>query len=92
MGFVTSHAAGTARAVGRDGEVLLEYDLSVAARVRAATYDASGRLVGTVEAGVQQPGRHSLGWSGGSGRIGAGTYFVLLSMGSEQARLKAVVH
>jgi hypothetical protein len=41
----------------------------------------------------QQAGTHRLSWNrDGDGRkLSAGAYFVLLDMGAEQARLKAVV-
>ena len=41
----------------------------------------------------QQPGTHRLSWtSDGNGlKLSPGAYFVLLDMGKEQARLKAVV-
>jgi hypothetical protein len=41
----------------------------------------------------QQPGTHRLGWTHDNEgrRLSAGTYFVLLEAGTEQARLKVVV-
>jgi hypothetical protein len=76
----------------RDG-VEVEYQLPAAAHVRASLHDALGRRVGTLDAGKQNPGMHRLGWnSSPEGRkLSAGAYFVLLDMGKEQARLKAVV-
>jgi hypothetical protein len=76
----------------RDG-VEVEYQLPAAAHVRAVLHDALGRRVGTLDAGVQKAGTHRLGWnSSPEGRkLSAGAYFVLLDMGAEQARLKAVV-
>jgi hypothetical protein len=73
--------------------VLVEYELPAAARVRATLHDAAGRQVGVFNAGEQTPGMHRLGWTRDNEgrRLSAGTYFVLLSMGAEQARLKAVV-
>jgi hypothetical protein len=55
--------------------------------------DALGRRVGVLDAGQQQPGVHRLSWGrDGEGRkLSAGAYFVLLDMGTEQSRLKAVV-
>jgi len=43
--------------------------------------------------GSQQPGTHRLGWNQDRGgrKLAAGAYFVLLEIGAEQARLKAVV-
>jgi hypothetical protein len=73
--------------------ITVEYQLSAPARVRASVFDAVGSRVGVLNAGEQQPGTHRLSWSrDGEGRkLSAGTYFVLLDMGTEQARLKAVV-
>ena len=41
----------------------------------------------------QQPGTHRLSWNQDRGgrKLASGAYFVLLDMGREQARLKAVV-
>jgi len=71
----------------------VEYQLPATARVRATLHDAVGRQLGVLEAGSQQPGTHRLNWSGDSqGRkMSAGAYFVLLDMGTEKARLKAVI-
>ncbi len=45
------------------------------------------------DAGSQQPGTHRLNWSRNcrGSKLSAGAYFILLDMGREQARLKAVV-
>jgi hypothetical protein len=82
-----------AQAVTVRGGVEVEYQLPAAARVRATLRDVLGRLVSAVDAGNQGAGMHRLGWnSGPDGRkLCAGAYFVLLDMGREQARLKAVV-
>jgi len=71
----------------------VEYRLPAAARVRATLHDAVGRQVGVLDAGSQEPGTHRLSWSrnGEGDRLSSGAYFVLLDMGKEQARLKAVV-
>jgi hypothetical protein len=76
----------------RDG-VRVEYQLPTSARVRATLHDAVGQRVGMLDAGEQKAGMHRLSWkSDQEGReLGAGAYFVLLHMGTEQARLKAVV-
>jgi len=73
--------------------ITVEYQLSIPARVRASVFDAVGRQVSTLDAGSQQPGTHQLSWSRDNEgrRLSAGTYFVLLDAGAEQARLKAVV-
>ena len=62
-------------------------------RLRATLHDAVGRHVGILDAGEQQAGTHRLSWGQDSeGRkLSAGAYFVLLDIGTEQARLKAVV-
>jgi hypothetical protein len=69
----------TARFCPSSSGVLVEYELTAPARVRAKLHDAVGM--------------HRLSWNrDGDGRkLSAGAYFVLLDMGAEQARLKAVV-
>jgi hypothetical protein len=73
--------------------VLVEYELPVAARVHAALHDAVGRRICMLDAGEQEAGLHELSWNRDNEgrRLSAGTYFVLLSTGAEQFRLKAVV-
>jgi hypothetical protein len=87
--------AGSVRAqvIARYDGVEVEYQLPTSARVRATLHDAAGRQVGVLDAGEEQPGTHRLSWDQGcDGRkLSAGAYFVLLDMGTEQARLKAVV-
>ena len=62
-------------------------------RLRANPHDAVGRLIGALDAGEQQAGVHRLSWKAdGTGlKLSPGAYFMLLDMGTEQARLKAVV-
>lgn len=76
----------------RDG-VEVEYQLSTAVHVRASLHDALGRRVGMLDVGEQTAGMHRLCWKANQeGRkLSAGAYFVLLDMGKEQARLKALV-
>ena len=76
----------------RDG-IEIEYQLPAAGCVRASLHDVAGRQVGYLDAGDQQRGTHRLNWSRDSEgrRLSAGAYFVLLDMGAEQSRLKAVV-
>ncbi len=71
----------------------VEYQLPAAARVRAVLHDAVGRRVGMLAAGEQKAGVHRLSWNRDQeGRkLSAGAYFMLLDMGKEQVRLKAVV-
>lgn len=71
----------------------IEYQLPVAAHVRAILHDALGRRVGALDAGEQAVGRHRLCWHNGQDgrRLSAGAYFVTLDMGNKQATLKAVI-
>ena len=88
------HAGGLrAQIIASSHGVEVEYQLPAAAHVRAALHDAVGRQVGVLDAGERQQGVHRLSWNrDGEGRtLSAGTYFVILDMGKEQARLKAVV-
>jgi hypothetical protein len=82
-----------AHAITGLGGIEVEYQLPAAARVRATLHDAVGRQVGMLDAGSQQPGTHRLSWNrdGDGGRLSSGAYFLLLDMGKEQVRLKAVV-
>jgi hypothetical protein len=67
--------------------------LPAAAYVRVILHDALGRRVGTLDAGKQNAGTHRLSWNRNrEGRnLSAGAYFLLLDIGTEQVRLKAVV-
>jgi hypothetical protein len=82
-----------ARAIGTDNGVEVEYQLPAAARVRASLHDAVGRKVGVLDAGEQTPGTHRLRWDRDTEgrRLSAGAYFLLLDLGTEQARLKTVI-
>jgi hypothetical protein len=88
----TCAARTRARVITRSSGFGVEYQLSKTARVRAMLHDAVGRQVGLLDVGEQSPGLHRLSWSAdGEGRkLSAGAYFVLLDMGKEQTRLKAV--
>jgi hypothetical protein len=79
--------------IARYDAVEVEYQLPTSARVRATLHDALGRQVGVLDVGEQQSGIHRLSWNRDSeGRkLSAGAYFVLLDIGTEQSRLKAVV-
>jgi len=87
--------AGSVRAqvIATNDDIEVEYQLPVAAHVRATLHDAVGRQVGVLDAGEQAPGMHRMHWDrDAEGRkLSAGAYFVLLDMGKEIARLKAVV-
>jgi len=82
-----------ARVVSRYDGVEVEYQLPAAARVRATLHDALGRQVGALDIDIQEPGTHRLSWNQDrEGRkLASGAYFVLLDIGKEKARLKAVV-
>jgi len=82
-----------AHAITGHGGIEVEYQLPAAARVRATVHDAVGRQLGVLDVGSQQPGTHRLSWDQDHGgrKLASGAYFVLLDMGKEQARLKAVV-
>ena len=82
-----------ARVIATYDDMEIEYQLPAAAHVRATLHDAAGRQVGVLDAGSQQPGTHRLSWSrnGEGDRLSSGAYFLLLDMGKEQVRLKAVV-
>jgi len=84
---------GRAHVVSRYDDVQIEYQLPVSAHVRATLHDAVGRQVSVLDAGEQTTGTHRLGWTRDNEgrRLSAGTYFVFLNTGAEQARLKAVV-
>jgi len=73
--------------------VEVEYQLPTVAHVRASLHDALGRRVATLDAGRQNAGTYRLSWNCNQGgrKLSAGAYFVLLDMGKETARLKAVV-
>lgn len=90
---VTPSQGANAQVITAHHGIEVEYQLPAAARVRAVLHDAVGRRVGMLDAGVQKPGMHRLGWTrDNEGRkLSAGAYFVLLDMGSQQASLKAVV-
>jgi len=86
-------ASATARFCPSSSGVLFQYQLPVAAHVRASLYDAVGRRIGVLDAGEQNAGLHQLNWDRDQEgrRLSAGTYFVLLEIGAVQARLKVVV-
>jgi hypothetical protein len=83
----------TARPLNVSDGITVEYQLSTTARVMVSAFDAIGRQVGVLDIGSQEPGTHRLSWNRDNEgrRLSAGTYFVLLEAGTEQARLKVVV-
>ena len=86
-GVTRAHVVSGYDAVG------VEYQLSTSAPVRATLHDVLGRQIGELDAGEQKAGTHRLSWDHDSeGRkLSSGAYFILLDIGTEQARLKAVV-
>ena len=66
-----------ARSLTADNGIEVEYQLPVAARVRATLHDAVGRQLGVLDAGSQQPGTHRLSWNQDRGgrKLAAGAYF-----------------
>jgi hypothetical protein len=82
-----------AHITSRYDDVQVEYQLPVSAHVRATLHDAAGRQAASLDAGEQPRGAYRLSWDRDSDgrRLSAGAYFVLLDMGKEQARLKAVL-
>ncbi len=72
----------------------LAFDLPAPARVRAAIYDVSGRLVNLLVDEPLPAGKHQLEWArrDESGRlVSSGIYFLLLEAGTHQSREKVVV-
>jgi len=84
---------GKAQAVTVREGVEVEYQLPAAAHVRATLRDVVGRRIGFLDAGELKAGTHRLSFNRDNEgrRLSTGAYFVLLDMGREQARLKAVV-
>ena len=87
------YGVSKAHAITSPDRIEIEYQLPVSGRVRVSLLDVLGRQVNKLDAGQQQAGTHRLSWVRDSeGRkLSAGAYFVLLDMGAEKARLKAVV-
>jgi hypothetical protein len=87
--------AGSLRAqvIASNHGIEVEYQLPAAVCVRATLHDAVGRQVGVLDIGAQEPGTHQLSWNQDRGgrELASGAYFVLLDMGTEKARLKAVI-
>jgi hypothetical protein len=84
---------GATRVITRSDGISVEYQLRAPCHVRATLRDVTGRLVGTFDAGEQQSGTHRLDLSNDcqGQRLASGAYFVHLDLGSEQAKLKAVI-
>jgi hypothetical protein len=89
----TSAVRTQARVITRNRGFGIEYQLNRTARVRAVLHDAIGRQIGMLNVGEQGPGSYRLSWSAdGNGRkLSPGAYFVLLEIGTERAKLKAIV-
>lgn len=75
------------RLTDRSGEVVVEYELSAPALVKASVYDVTGRLARVLHSGRQLAGMQRLTWNPDA----SGTYFMRLDAGHEHARLKVVV-
>lgn len=90
---VTRNGKANAHVIANCNGIEVAYQLPASAHVRAMLHDAVGRRVGMLDVGGQKAGTHRLCWNRDhEGRkLSAGAYFVLLDMGKEQARLKAVV-
>jgi len=74
--------------------VELEYHLESPGWVEVAVFDPCGRRIKTLASERQMPGRHALKWdrTDKHGKKAArGAYFILLNIGNEQVRLKAIV-
>jgi hypothetical protein len=82
-----------ARVISSFDGISVVYQLRAPSRVRATLHDVTGRLVGKLDAGEQMTGSHRLDLTRDADgqRLASGAYFVLLDMGTEQARLKAVI-
>jgi hypothetical protein len=84
---------GPTRVITRGDGISVEYQLHSACHVRATLHDVTGRLISVLDAGEQPSGVHRLDLSSDprGQRLAAGAYFVRLDMGTEQAKLKAVI-
>ncbi len=72
----------------------LDFTLARAGDARLEIFNASGRRVRTLQAGLLSPGRHTAAWNGRDdrgGRVGAGIYFARLTSGPEQASCRLVL-
>jgi len=89
----TRPASVPARLISDPGKVTVEYQLGAPAQVKATVFDAVGRQIKVLHSGPQPAGIHQLCWDtkASDHRTNSGAYFVLLDMGTEQARLKVVV-
>jgi hypothetical protein len=86
-------ARGATRVITRSDGISVEYQLRAPCHVRATLRDVSGRLVSSIDAGEQTTGSHRLDLASTNDeqRLASGAYFVLIDMGTEQAKLKAVI-
>jgi hypothetical protein len=74
--------------------VELEYHLESPGWVDVAVFDPCGRRIKTLASERQMPRRHTLKWNRTDRygtKVARGAYFILLNIGNEQVRLKAVV-
>ena len=72
----------------------LRYDLHSDKMVRAAVYDASGRLIRTLVSSLQDAGQKSLTWNGVNDQgqtVSAGVYFCVIEAGPQRQIIKMML-
>lgn len=72
------------------GETTVHFDLAREAYLKLAVYDLAGRIVATLADGAFAPGPYSVPWDGraeSGASLGAGLYFVRLSIAGSPARI-----
>ncbi len=75
-------------------KTVLSYRLPTASHIELAVYDASGRRVAVLDAGMQEPGDHQVTWLGrdhGGHEVATGVYFVRLATEMGEESVKAVL-
>jgi len=75
-------------------QLAVRYSLASAGRVRLAVLDPAGRIVKTLVDEAQQPGRHSVRWSGTDNqgrRLAHGVYFCRFDAGATRQTAKLVL-
>jgi len=73
---------------------LIQYDLAEPAQVSLKVYNVRGRLVATLEDGLQVRGRHQTIWLGQDNRgakVASGVYFVKLKAAGQEFRQKVTL-
>ncbi len=75
--------------LGGDGALRIDFTLPLAGPYTLALYDAAGRHVATLAAGIRPAGRHALTWDGS--RLAPGVYFARgIRPGAESAAARLV--